>query len=72
MNFTAKIMNRDEFMKFFRDDASLNQLSADDRIEIFSQILVGESDITKKLLNNLLDDYGVENIEITEIPYGTK
>lgn len=72
MNITADIMNRDEFMKFFRDDESLNQLSTDDRIEVFSQILVGGSDITKKLLDSLLVDYGVEILEIKEISYDAR
>lgn len=57
-------MTRDEFMNFFRDDQKLNLLSVDDRIEIFKHILVGSTDITISLLNELLSDYGVENIEL--------
>ena len=60
-------MNRDEFMEFFRDDEKLNQLSADDRIEIFLSILSGSSDITVDLLNELLGDYCVDNISVEEI-----
>jgi putative ubiquitin-RnfH superfamily antitoxin RatB of RatAB toxin-antitoxin module len=50
-------MNRDEFMIFFRDLKCLNELSADDRIEIFSTVLLGSMDISKKLLEKLLKDY---------------
>ena len=57
-------ITRDEFMNFFRDDQKLNLLSVDDRIEIFKHILVGSTDITISLLNELLSDYGVENIEL--------
>lgn len=57
-------ITRDEFMNFFRDDQKLNLLSVDDRIEIFKHILVGSTDITISLLNELLSDYEVENIEL--------
>lgn len=57
-------MNRDNFMRFFRDDNMLNSLSVDDRIEIFSTILLGKTDITFELLNNLLIEYDFEDLEI--------
>lgn len=57
-------MNHDNFMRFFRDDNMLNSLSVDDRIEIFSTILLGKTDITFELLNNLLIEYDVEDLEI--------
>ena len=60
-----KNITRDDFMHFFRDDQKLNELTTDDRIEIFRTVLVGNSDITKKLLNEILSDYCVTNIEIT-------
>lgn len=60
-------MTRDNFMQFFRDDKKLNELSVDDRIEIFNSILVGSSDITKKLLDNLISDYCVGNLEVIEL-----
>ena len=66
-NDNQKIMSRDEFMDFFRDDDSLNQLSVDDRIEIFSTILLGSSDFTKELLDNIFRDYCVSNLEIIEV-----
>ena len=52
-------MERDAFMAFFRDDERLQTLTADDRIEIFSQILTGSSDFTKELIDSVLEDYGV-------------
>lgn len=60
-------MTRDDFMEFFRDNEKLNTLSADDRVEIFQQILLGSSDITKELLENLLMDYAVEDLVIMQL-----
>ena len=60
-------IKRENFMKFFRDDEKLNELSADDRVEIFKTILVGSSDLTKDLLDEILEDYSVSNLEIIEI-----
>lgn len=59
-------LSRDDFMNFFRDDEKLNELSEDDRIEVFRTILVGSSDITKKLLDEVLSDYSVTNLSIVE------
>lgn len=59
-------ISREDFMKFFRDDKKLNELTVDDRIEIFRTILVGSSDITKELLDDILSDYSVNNLEIID------
>lgn len=59
-------ITRESFMKFFRDDEKLNELTVDDRIEIFRTILLGNSDITKELLDDILTDYSVANLEIIE------
>jgi len=53
-------ISRADFMAFFRDEDSLNTLSVDDRIEIFRTVLLGSSDFTKKLFDDLFVDYGVE------------
>ena len=37
-------ISRVEFMSFFRDDEKLNELTVDDRTEIFRNILFGSSD----------------------------
>ena len=63
MNRKSSI-NRKDFMAFFRDDEKLNDLSADDRLEIFRSILIGSSDFSKALLNEVLGDYGVETLEV--------
>jgi hypothetical protein len=55
------------FMGFFRDDEMLNQLTADDRIEIFLQVLLGSSDIIKELLDQLLRDYSVVGLQVVEV-----
>jgi hypothetical protein len=47
-------ISRDEFMAFFRDNESLNTLSPDDRIEIFSTILLGSSDFKKPLFEEIV------------------
>ena len=57
---------RDDFMKFFHNDEKLNELTIDDRIEIFRTILAGSSDLTKELLDEILEDYSVLNLEIIE------
>lgn len=59
-------ISREDFMKFFRDDEKLNELSIDDRLEIFRTILAGSSDITKELLDDILSDYSVTNLEIID------
>lgn len=59
-------MTRDDFMAFFRDDEFLNTLSSDDRIEVFAQILLGSSDFTKELLDDVLSDYGVAHLEVID------
>jgi len=71
MNMKEKI-SRDEFMEFFRDTIKLNQLTPDDRVEIFRTILLGSSDLTMNLLNEILSDYSVDNLEITELKNGKK
>jgi hypothetical protein len=55
-------ITREDFMNFFRDDEKLNELTADDRVEIFSQILLGSSDFSKKLSDEILSDYSVDNL----------
>lgn len=65
-------ISREDFMKFFRDNEKLNELTADDRVEIFRTILVGSSDLTKDLLNEILGDYCVDNLEVIEINNGEK
>ena len=59
-------ITREHFMRFFRVDEKLNELTVDDRIEIFKTILAGSSDFTKELLNDILDDYSVSNLEVIE------
>ncbi|GAL70105.1 hypothetical protein [Jejuia pallidilutea] len=67
MKNTLKNINREDFMNFFRDDEKLNTLSTDDRVEIFLQILPGGSDITEDLLNELISDYQVTDLEVSQV-----
>ena len=60
-------LTREQFMAFFRDDEKLNELTPDDRIEIFTTILLGNSDITVELLEEILSDYGVTHLRVIEV-----
>ena len=59
-------------MSFFRNSEKLNELTPDDRIEIFRTILLGSSDLTKGLLTDILNDYSVENIILMEKANGKR
>ncbi len=68
METKSKIeITRDDFMAFFRNDDQLNLLSPDDRIEVFSTILLGSSDFKKKLFDNIFSDYEIKHLQIIEI-----
>lgn len=71
MNIPAKI-SRDEFMTFFRDDDCLNELSVEDRIEVFRTILLGSSDFKKELFDEIFSDYCVSHLDIIEVNNGEK
>ena len=54
-------------MAAFRHDDELNEaLTPDDRVEIFLTVLQGGSDVTKGLLDELLAEYEVTGLEVTE------
>lgn len=59
-------------MKFFRDTEKLNELTPDDRLEVFRTILLGSSDFSKDLLNEILGDYCVDNLEVIDRNNGEK
>jgi len=67
----ADITTRSDFMEFFRNDDKLNLLTVDDRLEIFSQIIVGQSDFTVELFENLLSDYDISHLKVMEAKNGT-
>lgn len=67
----TNLITREDFMNFFRDYEKLNLLTVDDRIEIFSQVLLGESDFTKELLEEIFSDYGVCHLKISEVEKDT-
>ena len=69
---TYQKRSREEFMKFFRDTEKLNELTPDDRVEIFRTVLLGSSDFSKELLNEILGDYSVDNLEVVELGNGKK
>jgi hypothetical protein len=65
-------ISKEDFMKFFRDTEKLNELTPDDRIEIFRTILLGSSDLTLDLLSEILVDYSIDNLEVIEINNGER
>ena len=58
-----KHMNRDQIMTYFRLENAEQDLSPDDRIEIFLTVLLGSSDITKDLIEDLFNNYGMEYLQ---------
>ena len=58
------MITRNEFMEFFRSDEGYAELSVDDALEIFLDILKGSSDLTEDILLSLLDAYGVTDITV--------
>lgn len=66
----TKEISRDDFMNFFRSNEKINELSVDDRIEIFSTILIGNSDFKKKIFDEIFSDYGITHLEIIEVNNG--
>lgn len=67
-----KKIPKEDFMRFFRDTEKLNELTSDDRIEIFRTILLGSSDFSKDLIDEILVDYAVDHLEVIEINNGKK
>jgi hypothetical protein len=65
-------LSREDFMHFFRDTEKLDELTPDDRIEIFRTILLGSSDFSIELINEILVDYAVDHLEVLEISNGKK
>ena len=60
-------ITREAFMQFFRDDEKVNELTPDDRDEVFRTILLGSCDITKELLEDIISDYSVENLAVIKV-----
>jgi hypothetical protein len=60
------ITTREDFMEFFRDDEKLNLLTLYDKIEIFSQVLPGQCDFSKELLEEIFSDYDVTHLKVIE------
>ncbi|MGA9212017.1 hypothetical protein [Kaistella sp.] len=62
----------EDLMTFFRTTEKLNELTPDDRVEIFRTVLSGSSDLTKELFNEILRDYSVDHLEVTACNKGEK
>lgn len=66
-NKPIALATREDFMAFFRDDEKLNLLTADDRVEVFCQILLGDSDFSKELFDEVLSDYCVSHLRVIDL-----
>lgn len=55
---TDTLITREQFLEYFRSDKYNEDLDTDDCIEIFSTALKGSSDISAKLFNDIVSDYG--------------
>lgn len=64
---SQKVMTKEEFMTFFRNTETLNQLTVSDRFEVFETILLGSSDFTKELLEGIFSDYCVSHLKVIEV-----
>lgn len=60
------MITRDQFMEFFRDENFNELMSADDCVEVFRTCMKGNGDFTKKLLDEILADYSVTHLKITD------
>lgn len=49
-------------MAFFRSGTFFEQMSDDDCRELFSTSLKGAGDLTAEFLNDILEDYSVEDV----------
>lgn len=60
----TKFYDRDDFMEFLRNKSKLDQLTKDERTEVFRYALVGSSDFTRELFERLFEKYGIEKLEV--------
>ena len=65
MKENQKLPTRVQVLNFLLDDESLATLTPDDRLDIFSKILLGSTDVTKALLDKLIADYSA-NLVVVE------
>lgn len=59
-------MNAQEFMNFFRSEGFHSQMSAQDCKEVFLTVLKGGSDITAQTIQQLCNDYQVDDLELAK------
>lgn len=65
MTENRTLPTRVQVLDFLLDDESRATLTPDDRVGIFSDILLGSSDLTKELLDQLIADYSA-NLVVVE------
>lgn len=63
---TNNDLDRDLFMNFFRNTNQYNQLTPDDKAEIFVSALHGSSDVTVEIFEEVLENYNVHTITVSE------
>lgn len=55
------MINREQFMDFFRSEDFQEHVSADDCREIFMGVLKGSSDLDDELIYDLYENYGIDD-----------
>lgn len=65
-----KNISREDFMNFSRDNERLNELSPENRNEIFRTIFIGNYVSTKNLLDGILSNYSVSRLKVIELENG--
>ena len=53
-------MTKQQFLEYFRSGSYDNELTSDERLEVWLYSLAGQSDITKENLHLLCGEYGTD------------
>ena len=69
---TYENITREELMTFFSTMEKLNEITPEDCVEIFRTVLLGSSDLTKELVQEILSDYFVDHLKVTACNNGRK
>lgn len=62
-------ITREQFMAFFRSEDFHSKVAPNDCVEIFRTVLTGSSDITKELINDIINDYCADNVQAIDSDY---
>jgi len=60
------LISREQFLDYWRSSKSDEELSADDRNELFVSAPMGACDVDKKTLDEIISDFCIENLMVIE------